>query len=208
MSLLFFGLSFIFPLAFCADSFSDGEGSEGVCRYEGCADLLTHSGADLYTSSDHLPSTLLSPTKGPSYQVEDTAFQNAVGTTKPRWEWLEEKVPREQLGCQGAGYPGLPARDKTSGDEGKGNHLVSRPELELFGLAMLGGGLVFGAAHPYGELDSAEFSIRQGVLTGIDYPWEDLGEATLVDVGGGVGKSHSEFSVCESLILTDQIERC
>lgn len=110
-----------------------------------------HSGADLYTSSDHLLSTLLSPTKGPSYRVEETAFQDAVGTTKPRWEWLEEKVPREQLGSQGAGYPGLPRRVNRSGGEGASNELVSRPELEVFGLAMLGGGMVFGAAHPYGK---------------------------------------------------------
>ena len=102
-------------------------------------------------------------------------------------------MPREQLGCQGPGYPGLPARVQTSGDEGKGNHLVNRPELEVFGLAMLGGGMVFGAAHPYGEFVSAENSIREGVLTGTDYPWGDLGEATLVDVGGGVGKPSPVF---------------
>ena len=86
--------------------------------------------------------------------------------------------------------------------------MVNRPELEVFGLAMLGGGMVFGAAHPYGELGSTEKLIREGVLTGTDYPWGDLGEATLVDVGGGVGKPSSVlFLLGESFVCIDEIER-
>ena len=38
-----------------------------------------------------------------------------------------------------------------SAGKGARNELVSRPELEVFGLAMLGGGIVLGAAHPYGK---------------------------------------------------------
>ena len=54
-----------------------------------------------------------------------------------------------------------------------------RPELEIFGLAMLGGGRVMGTAHLY------------------DYPWQELGKGTVVDVGGGVGlKSRSNHSHC------------
>lgn len=60
-------------------------------------------------------------------------------------------MPREQLGSQGSGYPGLPGRVNPSGEKGAMNELVSRPELEVFGLAMLGAGMVFGAAHPYGK---------------------------------------------------------
>lgn len=77
--------------------------------------------------------------------------------------------------------------------------LVSRPELEVFGLAMLGGGMVFGAAHPYGELVLKWDQGKRGVLTVIDYPWGELGEATVVDVGGGVGK----FRPCSFLAPGD-----
>ncbi|KAL9583819.1 MAG: hypothetical protein Q9212_002492, partial [Teloschistes hypoglaucus] len=122
---------------------------------------------DLFTAADHLPRTLLSKDKGPSYKVEETAFQDAVGTKKSRWEWLEEKVPPSQVASEGVGYPGLMGFDQRNGF--KKDELVARPELEVFGLAMLGGGQVFGAAHPY------------------DYPWDKLGKATVVDVGGGVG---------------------
>lgn len=151
---------------------------------------------DLYTASDRLPTTLLDPHKGPSYKVDETAFQDAVGTTKARWEWLEEKISPGEILNTGVGYPGMPratkqnvnkspmkedangsateksvdriaAKENVNGIATKEN--VSRPELEIFGLAMLGGGRVFGAAHPY------------------DYPWHELGAAVVVDVGGGVG---------------------
>lgn len=98
-------------------------------------------------------------------------------------------MPREQLGSQGPGYPGLPGRVKPSGGQGARNGLVSRPELEVFGLAMLGGGMVFGAAHAYGK-PVVVVAVVGGrtLLTEIDYPWGTLGEATVVDVGGGVGQ--------------------
>jgi len=104
------------------------------------------SNLDLYTASDHLPKYLLG-SKGASYDVTETPFQDAVGTTKPRWEWLEEKTPAQELSACGVGYPGIPqAKNITNKDE-----LVARPEHEVFGLAMLGGGMVFGSAHPYGK---------------------------------------------------------
>jgi hypothetical protein len=31
----------------------------------------------------------------------------------------------------------------------------------------------------------------------VDYPWADLGKATVVDVGGGVGKSPYHSSACQ-----------
>ena len=59
-----------------------------------------------------------------------------------------------KVGSEGVGYPGLPGfgkKDRYTNGHTNGE-LVSRPELEVFGLAMLGGGKVFGAAHPYGML--------------------------------------------------------
>lgn len=101
----------------------------------------------MYSASDHLPKTLSDPKKGPSYDVSVTAFQDAVGTSKPRWEWLEEKLPVEQLKSSSSGYPGTPGLDLKNGTT---DSMVPRPELAVFGLAMLGGGRVFGVAHVYG----------------------------------------------------------
>ena len=68
---------------------------------------------------------------------------------------MEEKLPLEELSAKGVGYPGLPSlRKSRKGQNGFAGEksLVARPEHEIFGLAMLGGGMVFGAAHPYGQL--------------------------------------------------------
>ncbi|KAL8717981.1 MAG: hypothetical protein Q9225_004840 [Loekoesia sp. 1 TL-2023] len=128
-------------------------------------------GFDLYTASDHLPRTLLDPKMGQSYNVDSTAIQSAVGTTKPRWEWLEERIPaHELLNPTGQGYPGAFGPDIQVALESKDTEgLVKRPELATFGLAMLGGGRVTGTAHLF------------------DFSWADLGEGLVVDVGGGVG---------------------
>lgn len=105
---------------------------------------------DLYTASDHLPKYLLGE-KGHSYQVDQTPWQDAVNTSKPRWDWLEEKHTPDGLlkSSSGVGYPGLPSLKQDVSEASK-EKMMSRPEHEVFGLAMLGGGLVFGAAHPYG----------------------------------------------------------
>ena len=112
--------------------------------------LTVSSNYDLYTASDHLPKYLLGK-KGASYNVTETAFQNAVGTTKPRWDWLAEKIKPNQVSPErGVGYPGIPSAanvDLKPDDNG----LVTRPELENFGIAMIGGGKTSGAAHPFGQ---------------------------------------------------------
>ncbi|GAQ08549.1 beta-lactamase-like protein 2 [Aspergillus lentulus] len=121
-----------------------------------------------FTSSDRLPHTLLDPDTGPSYDVAKTAWQNAVCTKKTRWEWIEERVAPEKLLESGGHYPGIPSLVlglPPREDDG----LVARPELEIMGLSMVGGGRVFGTAHVY------------------DFPWASLGDALVVDVGGGVG---------------------
>ncbi|AEO59636.1 hypothetical protein MYCTH_2066662 [Thermothelomyces thermophilus ATCC 42464] len=139
-------------------------------------------GQDVYTASDYLPRTLRDPVKGPSYAVEVTPFQDAVGGTKaPRWTWLEERPTIRDLldgrnGPDGkpSPYPGnfgteirMLAEKVAAGHSDQ--ERVPRPEHGLFGLAMVGGGRVFGEAHLY------------------DFPWASLGSATVVDVGGGMG---------------------
>lgn len=108
------------------------------------------SNFDLYTASDHLPKYLLSK-KGASYDVTETPFQMAVGTTKPRWDWLAERVSPDQVSPQDgrSGYPGIPSAANANLKSDK-HGLVTRPELDNFGLAMIGGGKTSGAAHPFG----------------------------------------------------------
>ena len=112
------------------------------------------SGLDLYSASDSLPKALLDPEKGPSYDVSKTAWQHAVGTTKPRWEWLEERVKPEELtngfhnGYPGPFGPDLDQAVLNVNETGSS----ARPEHSTFGLAMVGGGRVFGQAHLYGKI--------------------------------------------------------
>ena len=108
---------------------------------------------DLYTASDQLPRYLLGD-KGHSYKVDETAWQDAVGTTKTRWNWLEETLsPKDLVASRGAGYPGLPTLKREIVNGVLNEEPISRPEHSVFGLAMLGGGLVSGAAHPHGKTD-------------------------------------------------------
>jgi len=116
------------------------------------------SAFDPYTASDHLPRSLFDKETGPSYDVKHTAFQAAVGTKKPRWDWLEEKITVKNLrdgqcGTDGgpSGYPGPFGSDLVKAVDGKSDdELIARPEHATFGMAMLGGGRVTGRAHLYG----------------------------------------------------------
>jgi hypothetical protein len=106
-----------------------------------------------FTASDRLPKTLLDPVTGPSYDVGKTAWQDAIQTTKSRWEWIEERVEQDKLQETQGHYPGIPSlalQPEPKGEDG----LVARPELAIMGLAMVGGGRVFGTAHVYGKFTS------------------------------------------------------
>jgi hypothetical protein len=100
---------------------------------------------------------------------------------------LEEKVSVDELSNGGPGYPGHP--DIKSILKGcKTGDLIERPEHKVFSLAMLGGGMVYGAAHPY------------------DYPWGSLREATVVDVGGGLGKRFARLVLLVLLRIDKRIQ--
>jgi hypothetical protein len=106
--------------------------------------------SEAFSASDRLPRNLLHPETGPSYDVTKTAWQDAVQTTKSRWDWIEERVEQDKLLDSGGHYPGIPSvviEPQQKGDDG----LVARPELAIMGLAMIGGGRVFGSAHVHGE---------------------------------------------------------
>ncbi|KAL9034022.1 MAG: hypothetical protein Q9214_007235, partial [Letrouitia sp. 1 TL-2023] len=153
------------------DAGEEGIDVQEIANSTGIEGLKLCQHFDIYTSSDHLPNHLLGP-KGHSYSVEETAWQEALGYPKARWDWLEEHVTLEETFNLGPGYPGIPGASemfKESASSGVKGDKIPRPELAAFGLAMTAGGRIHGAPHPY------------------DYPWAELGEATVVDVGGGVG---------------------
>ena len=52
---------------------------------------------------------------------------------------------------------------------------------------MVGGGRVFGEAHLYG-MSSGHIEDLTLLTRAVDFPWASLGPATIVDIGGGVGK--------------------
>ncbi len=103
-------------------------------------------GLEIFTATDHLPRTLSHPVKGQSYSVSETAFQDGLGITKTRWEWLREKTTIGEINEQKVGYPGYPF----SGMKGNEKTEVPRPELDIFGLGMTAGGEILGTAHVYG----------------------------------------------------------
>ncbi|KAF9493340.1 S-adenosyl-L-methionine-dependent methyltransferase [Pleurotus eryngii] len=127
------------------DYFANNSVSKTLVHNEPLRAYIVSLALDIYSASDKLPQILVDPIKGKSNDVKVTAFQEALNTKLSRWEWLEEGVKQP---------------DGT---------VTRRPELDIFGLAMLGGGRVLGTPLYH------------------DFPWESLGNSLIVDVGGGVG---------------------
>lgn len=132
-----------------------------------------HSSINFYAASERLPRYLLGP-RGSSYKVTETALTEALGTDKPYWDWLGEKVKPDQINKSG-GHSGVPdpSLSNLKPDE---NGLVHRPELEIFRLGMVGGGKVNGSALPFGQYahallkastDDARLSMEQ-IAPGFD----------------------------------------
>ena len=135
------------------DHFANNVISAALVNNEPLRAYVLNFNLDLYAASEHMPKALLNKVIGPSYKVNETAWQDALGTKKSRWDWLEEKVSPDDVSKGGAGYPGVPEPAKyiSRAEDGKKGALVSRPEHQIFSLSMLGGGRVHGAAHPYGQ---------------------------------------------------------
>ena len=135
------------------DHFTNNVISAALVGNEPLRAYILNFNLDLYAASEHLPKALLDKVKGPSYQVDETAWQDALGTTMSRWDWLEEKVTPDQISKPGVGYPSVPQPNAVIKGNMKavGEPLVGRPEHQIFNLSMLGGGRVHGAAHPYGQ---------------------------------------------------------
>ncbi|KAL8728552.1 MAG: hypothetical protein Q9181_005309 [Wetmoreana brouardii] len=135
------------------DHFANNVISAALVENEPLRAYILNFNLDLYAASEHMPKALLDKVKGASYEVDVTAWQDALGTKKSRWDWLEEKVAPETFSNGGASYPSVPQPNiaATNGLDGGKGTLVSRPEQGIFNLSMMGGGRVHGAAHPYGQ---------------------------------------------------------
>ncbi|CAG8892503.1 unnamed protein product [Penicillium egyptiacum] len=181
------------------DCFANNGISASLIHNEALRAYVMMFSFDLYSASDALPRALLDPELGPSYSVKETAFQKAANTTAERWNWLEEEVTVAELQSgSGSAYPGPFGPELTQAVDSKSPEtLVKRPEHAVFGLAMVGGGRVFGVAHLFGMRSCKSLQRSMPPLTLLlfsDYPWKSLGEALVVDVGGGVGGFCLELS--------------
>lgn len=113
--------------------------------------LIQSSAFDFYAASERFPRYLLGP-NGASYDVTKTPLNEALGTDKPYWDWLAVKIKPEDIGKgSGVGYSGVPDPKSWSHLKPDADGLIKRPELENFGLGMVGGGKVSGSALPFGE---------------------------------------------------------
>ncbi|KZT06657.1 S-adenosyl-L-methionine-dependent methyltransferase [Laetiporus sulphureus 93-53] len=134
------------------DHFANNRASQCLVKNEYLRAWILLHGLEVYTASDKLLPLLLDSVKSKSTSARVTAFADGIGTDQTAWEYLEEEV------------------------KGPDGVLAPRPSLELWSLAMVGGGHTFAS----------------GIYN--DYPWEALGSSTIVDVGGGAGGTSLDLS--------------
>ncbi|KAH8647766.1 S-adenosyl-L-methionine-dependent methyltransferase [Xylariales sp. PMI_506] len=158
--------------------FANNRISEAYVGNKGLRAYTVLAGLHNFTAVDHLPYYLADPVAGASYEVSNTAFNRAIEADTPIFEWFDQKVPSSKVNAAySRGYPGLEVAGiheshKSSDSPQLGEEeLIPRPEREIFHNAMIGAGNITGLPLVY------------------DFPWQDLGSGTVVDVGSGVGQS-------------------
>ncbi|KAH9927650.1 S-adenosyl-L-methionine-dependent methyltransferase [Fomitopsis serialis] len=132
--------------------FSNTRTSQALVDNDPLRCWLMANGSDIYTASSGLLKVLFDPVRTTSYSLHDTAFNEAHRTKSTFWEFLEQ------------------------GEKQPDGTVNPRRRLEIFGLAMLGGGRVHGPP------------------LYVDYPWAALSSGTVVDVGGGIGGMSLELA--------------
>ncbi|KAI1380797.1 putative O-methyltransferase [Hypoxylon crocopeplum] len=120
-----------------------------------------------YAATSALPEALNDPVRGPSHEPQDAAWPLAVGTELPFFEWMNEKVPRSRAGEKVS--PGAARGFYKAVEPSPDEELVPRDDTKMYNLYLAGNSKSLGSPHLY------------------DYPWTELGNGLVVDVGGGVG---------------------
>lgn len=116
-----------------------------------------------------LPETLKDPVKGPSQEPRDAAWSAAMGTDLSYFEFLHQQVPVSQASMKVAGRGDTNGSSKPE-DATLDEKLVTRGDTEMYNMAL------------------ASYSRSRGRAPLYDFPWGELGDGLVVDVGGGVGK--------------------
>ncbi|KAI2625786.1 putative O-methyltransferase [Hypoxylon sp. NC1633] len=121
-----------------------------------------------FAAASALPEALNDPVRGPSHEPQDAAWTLAVGTELPFFEWMDQKVPRSRAAVEKAS-PGAARGPYQAVEPSPGEDLVMRDNTRMYNLYLAGNSKSLGSAHLY------------------DFPWKELGNGLVVDVGGGVG---------------------
>ncbi len=122
-----------------------------------------------FAGSLALPETLKDPVRGPSHDPHRAAWTAAIGTDLSFFEWMHQQVPISQAAARTTARL---AGSDPAGDAEESSHekLVPRTDTELYNLGLAG------------------YSRSRGRALLYDFPWEEVGDGLIVDVGGGVGE--------------------
>ncbi|KAI0885554.1 putative O-methyltransferase [Annulohypoxylon maeteangense] len=146
-----------------------------------------------FAAASALPEALIDPVRGPSQNPEDAAWPLAVGTKLPFFDWMNEKVPLSRAGEKAS--PGAARGFYKEVEPSPDEELVPRDDTKTYNLYLVGNSKSLGSAHLY------------------DFPWKELGNALVVDVGGGVGSFDLQlarlypelrFVVQDQVVATEQ----
>ncbi|KAI1662593.1 putative O-methyltransferase [Daldinia decipiens] len=121
-----------------------------------------------FAAASALPEALKDPIRGPSHDPELAAWPLAVGTELPFFTWMNEKVPRSRAALDKAS-PGAARGPYQKVEALPGEELVPKDDAQTYNLYLAGNSKSLGSATLY------------------DFPWKELGNGLVVDVGGGVG---------------------
>ncbi|KAI1466076.1 putative O-methyltransferase [Daldinia caldariorum] len=121
-----------------------------------------------YAATSALPEALKDPIRGPSHEPELAAWTLAVGTELPFFTWMNEKVPRSRAALEKAS-PGAARGPYQKVEVSPDEELVPKDDAQIYNLYLAGNSKSLGSATLY------------------DFPWKELGNSLVVDVGGGVG---------------------
>ncbi|KAI1764122.1 putative O-methyltransferase [Hypoxylon sp. FL1150] len=120
-----------------------------------------------FAAASALPEALDDPVRGPSYETQDAAWPLAVGTDLSFFDWMGQQVPKSRAADKAS--PGAARGPYKPIVTSPGEELVPRDDTKLYNLYLAGNSKSLGSPHLY------------------DFPWKDLGNGLIVDVGGGVG---------------------